>query len=411
MRFPPARGAIGRGLLAVAAVVMLLWPSDVPGGEAGIGKAPQTRPGGPDKTPKPDPFVVPNGTPEQILKYLDTLGELEPSAQDPETISQFNKKAMGAVLEAADKIFAGKPTEAQADEAAKWKFGALAMLNRLGDKEAGAKLKALPAELERLGWKKLARVVEGTLLGNELGRVQEDDAKGFLDLLARIQAYLAQGQLGRQETGLAMETAFAAERFGTETAVQAYEGFAKVLAASPNKELAPLAAKMLGSARRLTLVGKPMDVAGQTLSGKPLDWAAYRGKVVLVSFWATWCGPCRGEIENIRKNYAEFHPKGFDVVAVSIDKGRPELEDYMKDDPVPWTVLFDGALESGGADKTMATAYGILRIPQLLLVGKDGNVIALDARGPRLRKLLTALLGEPAAQDKGPSIGFPPQTK
>jgi len=247
--------------------------------------------------------------------------------------------------------------------------------------------------------------VQGTLLGNELARIQEDDGKALSDLLERIKSHLVQGEIGRREIGLAMEASFTAERLGTELGVQAYEGFGKIFAASRDKEIASLAAQMLGAARRLTLVGKPMDLAGLTLDGKPLDWPKYRGKVVLVSFWATWCGPCREEIENIRKNYAAFHAKGFEVVAISIDKERQELAEYLKENALPWTVLFDQALHSEQADKTMATAYGAIQIPQLLLVGKDGNVIALDARGPRLKKLLTGLLGEPEPREKGRSLG------
>jgi len=366
-----------------------------------------TKPAESKEKPKADPFAVPEGSPEQLLKYLDTLGELEPPGQDPESVAQFNKKAMAAVLRAANKILSAKPTEEQAVQAAQWKFGALAMLNRLGDKEAAAQLKGFPAELEQLGWKQLARGVQGTLLGNELSRVQEDDAKAFLDLLERIKSYLAQDEIGRREVGLAMEASFTAERIGTEVAVQTYEGFGKIFAASPNKEIASLAAQMAGAARRLTLIGKPMDVAGFTLDGRPLDWPKYRGKVVLVPFWATWCGPCRQEIENIRKNYAAFHERGFEVVAISIDKDRQQLVNYLKENSLPWTVLFDQALRSDQADKTMATAYGAMRIPQLVLVGKDGNVLALDVRGPRLGKLLAGLLGQPEPRQEGRSIGSP----
>jgi len=411
MRFYSGSGVAWQNMVGMVAMAMLLGASDVPAaddaktGEAAKAKPTGTKPSDSKEKPKPDPFVVPDGSPEQLLKYLDTLGELEPPARDPESITQFNKKAMASVLQAAGKVLAAKPTEEQAAQAAQWKFGALAMLNRMGDKEAGAKLKGFPAELDQLGWKKLARAVQGTLLGSELGQIQEDDAKAFSDLLERIKAYVAQGEIGRREVGLVMETAFTAERLGTELAVRAYEDLAKILAASSNKEVASLAPKMLGSARRLTLVGKPMEIAGLTLAGKPLDWAKYRGKVVLVSFWATWCGPCREEIENIRRNYAAFHEKGFEVVAICIDKDRQELVDYLKDNALPWTVLFDQSLQSEQADKTMATAYGAMQIPQLILLAKDGNVVALDARGPRLKKLLTGLLGEPGPPGKGRSTG------
>jgi thiol-disulfide isomerase/thioredoxin len=389
-------------LLLLGASDALAAPDDAKTAEPAKTKAAESKPSE-SKQPsaKPDPFVVPDGAPEQLLKYLETLGELEPPARDPQSVTLFNKKAAQAILLAADKILAAKPTERQAAEAVQWKLGALVLLDRMGDPGVDAKRKALPAELEKLGWKRLARAVQAVLLGQELARIREDDPRAFRDLFEKIKGHVSQGEIGRQEIGLIMETATAAERFGTESAVPAYADFAKILAASPNKDIASLGAKLQGAARRLTLVGKPMEIGGLALDGKALDWSKYRGKVVLVSFWATWCGPCREESKNIQENYSAFHDKGFEVVAVSIDKDREALVGYMKDNAPPWTVLFDQAARSDQADKTLATAYGVMGIPQLILLGKDGNVVALGVRGPQLGSLLKGLLGEPSPAGKG----------
>ena len=155
---------------------------------------------------------------------------------------------------------------------------------------------------------------------------------------------------------------------------------------------------MLGAARRLDLVGKPFVLEGSTVAGKPLDWKKYRGKVVLIDFFATWCGPCREEMPNIMKCYKAYRKRGFDVVSISIDRDRKAIEDFVEKEKYPWTVLLDRN-EARGTDKSMATYYGIFTIPQMILVGKDGQVLALNVRGEQLGKKLEELLG-PVEQGK-----------
>jgi thiol-disulfide isomerase/thioredoxin len=182
-----------------------------------------------------------------------------------------------------------------------------------------------------------------------------------------------------------------------ELSAQAYTEFGKVLAASKNPEFASVGKTMQGAARRAKLMGSPITVHGKTVQGKDFDWSSYKGKVVLVDFWATWCPPCKEEIPNIKKMYDTYHDRGFEVVAISLDQdGREKPTKYMEQHKLPWTCLFDR--EPGKDLQPLAEYYGIFEIPQAILVNREGRVISMNARGPELARLLEKELG---AQSRG----------
>src|SRR5207302_9350088 len=117
------------------------------------------------------------------------------------------------------------------------------------------------------------------------------------------------------------------------------------------------------------------------VDGKDFDLAKLKGKVVLIDFWATWCGPCRAELPNMKKVYERYHKDGFEIVGISLDNDKSDLAAFLEKDKLPWPSIFDQASD-------LADDYGVFSIPLPILVGRDGRVISLEARGVELDRLL-----------------------
>ncbi len=125
------------------------------------------------------------------------------------------------------------------------------------------------------------------------------------------------------------------------------------------------------------------------LAGAALNLAAYKGKVVLVDFWATWCGPCVAELPNVIAAYRKYHDKGFEIVGVSLDKDRGALTRFLAENKMEWPQFFDGK----GWENKVAAAYAIHAIPATFLLDGEGKIVGKGLRGEALAAKVGELLG------------------
>ncbi len=162
-----------------------------------------------------------------------------------------------------------------------------------------------------------------------------------------------------------------------------YVPVAGAVAVDPPKEPLPYD-------ERIKVGAEPFKLVGVDLAGKEVSYADYQGKVLLVDFWATWCGPCVAELPNVLAAYTKFHDQGFEILGISLDQenDRPKLEKFIKDRNMPWRQIYDGKFW----EAANAKSYGVQSIPFTLIIGKDGKIAAVGARGEALAPAIEAAL-------------------
>jgi peroxiredoxin len=138
-------------------------------------------------------------------------------------------------------------------------------------------------------------------------------------------------------------------------------------------------------------LGKPArDFIAQTLEGEKISLSQYKGKVVLLDFWATWCAPCVREIPRLKEYYSEFRDRGLEIIGISLDLLPEPLKETVKKQGIPWHVVFSGKAK----DDEICKSYHVISVPALWLVDKKGILRHYEMKVPELKKHIVELTSE-----------------
>ncbi len=234
---------------------------------------------------------------------------------------------------------------------------------------------------------------------DDLAAVMDGKKEVLPQLLEKIKAFLQPENLEPSAFEMTMTIARTLEQADDlQPALEVYALMKEAFKDSEDQTFARMVTNEVEMGeRRLGLLGKPLLIEGVLFGGEPFDWSKYKGKVVLVDFWATWCVYCIREFPNIRENYDRFHEKGFEVVGVNVDEDPREVERFFAAGGLPWATVLSSDPEKTAFSNPNAVRCGLTGmsgIPFTVLVGKDGNVVALHVRGKQLGEKLQALLGD-----------------
>ena len=293
-------------------------------------------------------------------------------------------------IELIDQAWALDRNSDETKQAIRMKYSLLLAIGRNADQPreaADSYLKELAQDQDP----EVALVAESTLLSIELSKLSALSMEERAAKLDELKAEFIESEPTVRTATLAAHIATAISRtLEAELAAPAIADLANHFSSVEDEEIQKAATRLFGLSNRLNLVGNPIEITGTTLDGSDVNFAtAFEGKTVLVDFWATWCGPCIAEVPNMKKLYEIYHPHGFEIVGISLDRDREPLDEFVQTREIPWPIVWNERAEGeSGWVEPNANRYGISGIPTMILVGNDGNVISLTARGHNLGKLL-----------------------
>jgi thiol-disulfide isomerase/thioredoxin len=318
---------------------------------------------------------------DAIRQILDLLNE-RPSIRKSPGFAD-------SVCELADQVLASGAKPEHKITALLSKFKILHETAVDGDQKAEAKLRELAKQHASHASEKVTAFVRMVEMEQRLMAIEKAPAAEVEKLIGDLKAYLAKERLLDRHLRMASLSVDLVNKLDEKQREPRLKELGELYAKSPDLDLASygqrLSGKVVGDAAD-SLAGKPLELVGTTALGAPFKWDGYRDRIVIVDFWATWCGPCRKELPHLREVSDRFRRDGLEVVGVSLDNDMDALRKFLDDQPLPWVTL------AGRSNQDLALKYGVAAIPTMFLVDKEGKIVARANRIGQLVPHIETLL-------------------
>lgn len=330
------------------------------------------------------------GLSKEMQGLLDQLQQLDQNSptpdKGPQAVARYNTDRVAII----EKLIAASKNE---DERAQWTRqmvdGLAAAVQTVGYKEGLTQLKRIRDQVQKNSQDQdlIAYVTYRTLLADYSSQLQNTQSDKLRDVqtwwLSQLESFINKYP-NSDDSAEAMLQLAVTQEFSGKVA-ESKKWYTKLVESHASSEAGTRGA---GALRRMNLTGNELELTGNSLAGGSIDAKQYRGKVLLVIFWSSWCKPCTEDLPQIQDLYNKYHSQGFDVLGINLDTTPDLAQAYIKQHKIAWNHIH----EEGGLESAPARDFGVISLPTMFLVDKSGKVVNRSATVADVKKTLPDLL-------------------